>query len=284
MINRLRQVLLSILVLAALNGCNGNRVSTLATSKANIQILEGEVYYRERILLPPGALLEMTLEDVSKMDVASVQISSVQQTLEGGTSPYPFSLNYDAALIKPNMRYNLRAKVMLSDKLLMTSTEQLDPFRNSHDRINIKLSTVAHKTLQSSAGKSVDKAKDSLTATPLSTLTNTYWKLMTLNDEAVIMSDQQKREAFIQLSDVNNTVKGFGSCNQFQGTFIVNDNNLSFASIAATRKACLNGMDMESKLLQVLELTSYYSINHHDLTLFDSEKQIIVRFQAQYFN
>ena len=104
MMSRLSQLLLSLLVLSALSACNGDRVSTLATSKANIQILEGEVYYRERILLPPGALLEITLEDVSKMDVASVQISSMQQTLDSGTSPYPFSLEYDAAFIKPNMR------------------------------------------------------------------------------------------------------------------------------------------------------------------------------------
>ena len=37
------------------------------------------------------------------------------------------------------MRYGLRAEVILSDKLLMTSTEHFDPFRNNQETINIKV-------------------------------------------------------------------------------------------------------------------------------------------------
>jgi heat shock protein HslJ len=57
--------------------------------------LVGEVFYRERILLPPGAKLHLTLEDVSKMDVPSTVIATASQVL-AGAPPYEFSLDYYA--------------------------------------------------------------------------------------------------------------------------------------------------------------------------------------------
>ncbi|MEW6996688.1 YbaY family lipoprotein [Colwelliaceae bacterium BS250] len=277
--NRLKRLCLSVLIFLTLNACDSASVTPDTSTKTNTQILEGKVYYRERILLPPGAVLEVTLEDVSKMDVASVLISSVKQPLKGAP-PYTFNLDYNAELIKPNMRYGLRAKVTLSNKLLMTSTEHLDPFRSSQDNINIKLSSVAHNQSQNSTQETLAV----VSVNPLATLSNTYWKLLKLNGEAVNMSDQQKREAFIQFTDGQNIIKGFASCNNFQGSFVDNGNDLSFGKIAVMQMSCLKGMDVESKFLQVLELTTYYSIHQHELTLLDNNKKPIARFQAQYFN
>ena len=142
MSNRLHQLCLSLLVLMSVNACVSPGESSAASTQADMQVLEGKVYYLEKKLLPPGAVLEITLENVSKQDVASTQMASVTQTIKGAP-PYTFSLEYDAARIKPNMRYGLRAEVTSSDKLLMTSTEQIDPFRNNQETINIKLSTIA---------------------------------------------------------------------------------------------------------------------------------------------
>ena len=142
MSNRLHHLCLSLLVLLSANACVSPDESAPASAQANMQVLEGKVYYLEKKLLPPDAVLEVTLENVSKQDVASTQMASVTQTVKGAP-PYTFSLEYDAARIKPNMRYGLRAEVILSDKLLMTSTEHFDPFRNNQETINIKLSTIA---------------------------------------------------------------------------------------------------------------------------------------------
>ena len=53
-----------------------------------MQVLEGKVYYLEKKLLPPDAVLEVTLENVSKQDVASTQMASVTQTVKGATTLY----------------------------------------------------------------------------------------------------------------------------------------------------------------------------------------------------
>jgi putative lipoprotein len=277
-----------------LSGCNSIQALSNKTPQANIQIVKGKVYYLERKLLPPGATLEITLEDVSKMDIESTKIASITQKISSAP-PYTFNLEYDASLIKPNMRYNLRAKITLAEKLLMASTEHLNPFKDSTN-INIKLSIVGRSVPSSpvakSAGKSVDNSSpihvDSglavVSVNPLSTLSNTYWKLMTLNNEVVTMTKQQKREAFIQLNDELKSVKGFGSCNQFQGRFKLNGNTLNFRAISSTQMACLNSSNVETKFLNVLALTGYYSIHEHDLTLLNNAKKPIATFQAQYFN
>ena len=166
----------------------------------------------------------------------------------------------------------------------MTSTEALDPFNSGQEKINIKLSMVASVLPQVSPVNTVETGLAVVSVNPLSTLTNTYWKLMKLNGETVTMAGQQKREAYIQLNAEQETLKGFGSCNQFQGSFTVKGNDLSFGPVAATRIACLEGMTVESHFFNVLELTSYYSINEHDLTLLDNAKHPIERFQAQYLN
>ncbi|HCM46118.1 MAG TPA: hypothetical protein DIS98_00910 [Colwellia sp.] len=292
--NRLRNLCLSFFVSFLLGGCDSIQAPSNKTPQANIQIVKGKVYYLERKLLPPGASLEITLEDVSKMDIASTKIASITQKISS-TPPYTFNLEYDASLIKPNMRYNLRAKVILAEKLLMTSTEHLNPFKDPTN-INIKLSSVGRSLPLNPVTKSVGKSVDNLSlihvdsglavvsVNPLSKLSNTYWKLMTLNNEVVTMTKQQKREAFIQLNDELKSVKGFGSCNQFQGGFKLNGNTLNFTAISSTKMACLNSSNVETKFLNVLALTGYYSIHEHDLTLLNNAKKPIATFQAQYFN
>lgn len=122
--------------LALLIGCSEQTQD--ADSSDVMQTLTGEVFYRERKLLPPGAELHVTLEDVSKMDVPSTVIAASTQS-QTGAPPYQFSLDYSAADIDSRMQYSLRAKIMLDGALLFTSTERLDPFKNPGDANTIEL-------------------------------------------------------------------------------------------------------------------------------------------------
>jgi predicted amidohydrolase YtcJ/uncharacterized lipoprotein YbaY len=119
------------------------------------QTLAGEALYRQRIMLPPGAELHVTLEDVSKMDVPSTVIASSRHPLTGAP-PYAFKLEYSDTSIEPRMRYSLRAKIMLGDNLLFTSTEQLNPFRQPEEDIVIMLTKVGAGTAQQHSTHSAD--------------------------------------------------------------------------------------------------------------------------------
>ncbi len=106
-------------------------------------------------MLPPGAELHVTLEDVSKMDVPSTVIASSRHPLTGAP-PYAFKLEYSDTSIEPRMRYSLRAKIMLGDNLLFTSTEQLNPFRQPEEDIVIMLTKVGAGTAQQHSTHSAD--------------------------------------------------------------------------------------------------------------------------------
>ena len=247
--------------------------------------LVGEALYRERILLPPGAELHLTLEDVSKMDVPSTVIATSSQVLTGAP-PYEFSLDYSAEDIDARMQYSLRVKIMLDGKLLFTSTERLDPFKQPEDAIVIQLSMVGSAKDQKQAAQlsEADTGLAVVSVNPLAELTNTYWKLVNLNETDVVMVEDQEREAFLQLRDDTKSVKGFAGCNTFTGSYTVDGNDLSFGPLAATRKACPAGMETETEFFQVLDGTTHFSVHEETLTLLNERKKPVARLVAVYFD
>lgn len=92
-----------------------------------MRVISGEVMYRERMLLPPGAEVIVILEDQSRMDVAATEITSYTHIADGGP-PYPFRLVFDPRVIDDRMRYGVRARIEHQGKLMFTSTEHIDPF------------------------------------------------------------------------------------------------------------------------------------------------------------
>jgi putative lipoprotein len=246
--------------LTMLIGCS-ERNQEIETSDIK-QTLVGEAYYRERNLLPPGAELHLTLEDVSKMDVPSSVIATATQALTGAP-PYEFKLGYFEANVDLRMQYNLRVTIMLDGESLFTSTEQLNPFREPEKDIVIMLSMVSatNEELPTVTSHDADTGLAVVSVDPLAELSNTYWKLLSLNEIDVAMAEKQTNEAFLQLRADNSSVKGFGGCNVFTGSYNVNGNDLNFGPLAATRAACVAGMDTESDFMQVLDVTAYYSIH-----------------------
>ncbi len=140
-------------LLTSLVGCSEQTQDGEASETR--QTIAGEALYRERMMLPPGAELHVTLEDVSKMDVPSTVIASSRQSLTGAP-PYAFKLEYSDASIEPRMRYSLRARIMLGDDLLFTSTEQLNPFRQPEEDIVIMLTKVGAGTARQQSTASAD--------------------------------------------------------------------------------------------------------------------------------
>ena len=87
-------LLLALLVLP-LVACDSGRQST---ESGRVRVIEGQVFYRERMMLPPGAELEVQLQDISRADAMATVIASVHITPEGGP-PYPFAIEYDPGRI-----------------------------------------------------------------------------------------------------------------------------------------------------------------------------------------
>ncbi|WP_211310928.1 YbaY family lipoprotein [Halomonas denitrificans] len=106
-----------------------------------MQVIRGEVWYRERMALPPGAEVVVTLEDQSRADAPATVLTDYTHTVDGGQPPYPFRLVYNPDAIDDRMTYGLRARIVHEGELLFTSTEHIDPFAGAPgDPVRIRVS------------------------------------------------------------------------------------------------------------------------------------------------
>ncbi|OYQ20826.1 hypothetical protein B7L09_11450 [Pseudomonas mandelii] len=84
--------------------------------------LDGEVFYLQRIALPPAATLSVSLQDVSLMDAPAVTLAEQKGPVKGQV-PLPFHLSYDPAQVKPGHRYSVSARIEVDGKLMFITTE-----------------------------------------------------------------------------------------------------------------------------------------------------------------
>ena len=82
--------------------------------------LKGSATYRERMALPPGAVLEATLEDVSRADAAAEVIGRARVE-SPGNPPIPFEIPYDRSRIESRHRYAVRARILVDGKPFFAS-------------------------------------------------------------------------------------------------------------------------------------------------------------------
>lgn len=82
--------------------------------------ITGTASYRERMMPPPGATLEVVLEDVSRADAPAEELTRTMQRITTAP-PYPISLWFDPSRIVANHRYNVRAKITAGSELLFVS-------------------------------------------------------------------------------------------------------------------------------------------------------------------
>lgn len=97
------------------------------------------------------------------------------------------------------------------------------------------------------------------------TLTETYWKLTEIMGKPVPKS---AREAHIILKEKDNRVIGSGGCNRLNGGYTLKEpNRISFSGAAMTMMACLEGMDTDRLLADILEKADSYTLANGKLQL-----------------
>jgi putative lipoprotein len=87
-------------------------------------ILNGTVTYRERIALARDAVVEVTLEEVSRADAPATIIAAQTIEAQGAQVPLAFALTYDPAQITPRDIWVVRATIKEGDQLAWTSTQR----------------------------------------------------------------------------------------------------------------------------------------------------------------
>lgn len=107
-----------------------------------------------------------------------------------------------------------------------------------------------------------------------------YWKLTEVNGEPI--NKETNREPHIILKGIDNRVNGTGGCNGFSGHYELKDKNrIAFSNIAITEMACPN-MEVEDKMLMVLQTADSYVVKNDTLILNRAKMAPLARFEAVY--
>lgn len=102
----------------------------------------GTATYRERMALPPGAVFEAIIEDISKADAPSVVLGRTEVT--SIQVPVPFTIAYDPAKLDPRARYSVRTRILVEGRLWFTSDTVHPVLRDAGDtRVEIVMRRVA---------------------------------------------------------------------------------------------------------------------------------------------
>ena len=265
-------------LLAASLGCSGGPTepTTEAPSdKAGPQATESselhvEVFYRERMLLPRTATLEVVLEDNAKMDVAAELVTKKSVALEGAPPPFRLILEYDPAGLDRRGRYGVRARIEDEERLLFTSTTFCPAFGAEgsidappNDPVLVLVSRVAGS--QPPTGRSI---------------TGTRWVFEKLRGEDAGVGAGGKAP-FIVLQGAEPRISGFAGCNQFTGAYELKERELSFSKMAMTLRACLEGMELEREVAKVLAETRSYEVSGDVLRLHDESGAVLAELKAE---
>ena len=228
--------------------------------------IRGTATYRERMALPPNAVFEATLEDVSKAD-APAEVIGRARIEHPRNPPIAFEITYDPSTISSSHRYAVRAVILVEGEMLFT-TDQHYPVLTEGRGKRVKL------LLRRASAPKEDSASASVE--------NTHWKLTNIGDSPV--TAPSPNEPHLILDSKTHRVSGSGGCNRLMGSYELTGDQLTFSHVGSTRMACAEGMDTEKQFLDALGKVKTWKLAEHQLELRDGEGHLVARFEMRAMN
>jgi len=97
--------------------CGLLALSSCAQFDAQSARVTGTVTYRERIALPPSAVVKVQLVDVSRADAPAVVLGEQLISAEGRQVPFAFEIAYDPKRIEDRFTYAVQARIEVDGQL-----------------------------------------------------------------------------------------------------------------------------------------------------------------------
>jgi putative lipoprotein len=222
-------------------------------------MITGSVLFRQRAALPPGSVVRVRLEDVSRQDVAAAIVAESLTVTRGEQVPIPFELEIDRSTLDPRAQYALRAAIEIGCALAFaTTTSHALPADGATTGIELLLEQVTAQ------------------ATPLE---STRWLLAELEGEDVA-SVGDERAPHLVFDAAASRVSGSGGCNRLTGSFERNGDDLRFGPMAATRMACAEEvMRREGVFLDTLGTVTRHELEGGTLALL-ADDRVVARLAA----
>jgi putative lipoprotein len=292
MLMRLKSLGLSLLgiSLLGLTACGGEQQSLAPEGESAVEAvkmakIEGEVFYRERIMIAPDSEIEVQLEDISRADALATVMASVSFQARGGP-PYAFAIEYDPARIDSRMRYALRARITSPDgELMFTNTEYIDPFSGNPVQVLVQGMARPTPVPEPEPAQQPEPRPEAQPAAPTADAASgqasdgaIVWELASLGgDEAPVGAGGKPVD--LQMNPVDSTATGFSGCNRYSGSFSnkgrsTHGTPIKFGPLAGTMMACPEGGDLEQAYLQTLAGVDAYRMRGGELALMSGDKVV----------
>lgn len=228
---------------------------------AKPQTLTGTVAYRERIALPPSAVIEVKLLDVSRADAAAEVIA--QTTIRPrGQVPIPYRLAFNDVRIKPGHTYVLRASIRVGKQLVFTSATHQPVLTGGPDQTDILVQRVADRPAEASGG---DPAQP-----------QGRWLAEDIRQGGVI----DRLQTVLEIAP-DGTISGTGGCNRMAGKATITGDTIAFGPLASTNMACTPAaMDQEAKFFAALRDVRTWRVDpqRRKLALLGADGKVLVVF------
>lgn len=211
-------------------------------------MVTGTVTYRERVALPPDAVVELSIIDASVSDAAAPALATATVNAEGRQVPLPFSIIYDPAKVHKLHLYTIRAKIRGGGELLFaTDVVRAVITQDNPTTVDLLLSRV-----------------DPTSTAATGDLAGTSWELADLNGDGVVGGTH----VTLDFADKGRAT-GNGSCNRYFSTVELSGSSITFGAVGATRMACATAVSLqEVKYFEALEAAHRYAIEDNTLSIF----------------
>ncbi|MGH9459880.1 MAG: YbaY family lipoprotein, partial [Vicinamibacteria bacterium] len=157
-------------------------------------VVRGTVSYRERVALPPDAVVEVWITDVSPLILAQSLLAETTVSSGGRQVPIPFELRYDPSRVVADHDYAVKAAIRSAGEILF-ATAAGTPVITKGNPTEVELWAVG-----GAGGAEGERIE----------LQGTAWRLEDLGGEGAL----DTVEATLEFPEAGR-VAGSGSCNRF---------------------------------------------------------------------
>jgi putative lipoprotein len=220
--------------------------------KAAEQVMRGEVLYRERIALPPNAVLSVQLADVSLAD-APAAVLGEQKIDPAGQVPIKFEIRFDPSVVRRNTSYALQARITVDDKLwFVTDTRHaVDPLSDAPQTVLVKRVAGHAQTIY---GRDwVAQSVDGVEALP-------------------------ERRATFRI-EPDGKISGKGFCNGYFAEAKIDGSTLAIGQAGSTQMACAPElMAAVAALFEAFDKAASFRADADGLAIADEQGRDVLRF------
>ncbi|PIF20547.1 putative lipoprotein [Acidovorax sp. 30] len=230
-------------------------------------VVTGVALSRERVMLPPEAVFEATLLDVTQPDQPPVVLGR-QRRQPAGQPPYALWIPYPSARFVPKGRYEVRTTVTLEGRLLLASDRRYSvPQDAAYRHVDVQMQRLL--PLAATVEASVP-------------LLLTHWRLVEMAGEALSRPADGVSVPHLVFQADEPRVAGSGGCNRFLADYELQpqSGHLRMGQLVSNISLCLQSSGLETQYFEALLAVRGFRQVGTQLLLRGAEGEQLLRFEA----